>query len=163
MVRKPSANVQGALALLSLFWMVGAGFLLASWRSGVAEQRVRDAPVCSGDPFTSAPCRVTLDATMVALSSGSAQMTVGGRDVTAVVSLSGEIDDVRGRPVRVTLYRGKVIHVDGDRLNFDTDAAPATHHTNFRNFGLFFIVGPALMIAFTLVWESVKERRAAGR
>ncbi|WP_426513424.1 hypothetical protein ACPPVO_24135 [Dactylosporangium sp. McL0621] len=149
---------------MAIFWTVGACLLLAAWRSGVAEDRARHAPTCpEGQAFTPAECQITFDGTMTGLTHDRAEMDVGGRRATAKVTLSGEISDVRGVPVRVTLYQGKVIHIEGQRLKIDTGDAPATNHTNLRNFGMFCIVGGAALAGANLLLGSGRRRRAAAR
>ena len=67
-----------ALVGLALFWTVGAALLVASWFSATVQDRFQHAPTCSQSQlFTSADCRVTLDATMTALTYGQAAMDVG--------------------------------------------------------------------------------------
>jgi hypothetical protein len=148
-----------ALAALALFWTVGAWLLVASWRSAVAEDRVREAPTCSESQlFTATECRITLDGTMTSLTSGRAEMDVGGRHVSTTVTIAGTIPDVSGVPVRVTLYRGKPIHIDGQDLKIDTDDAP-TRHTDFRNAGMFFIIGGTLLVGANVL-GSIGRRHA---
>lgn len=155
---------RAALAALALFWTVGAFLLLASWRSAVAEDRVREAPTCSESQlFTATECRITLDGTMTSLTSDRAEMDLGGRRVSASVTIAGTIHDASGVPVRVTLYRGKPIHIDGQDLKIDTDDAPTSSHTNFRNAGMFFIIGGALLVGVNVLIGSIGQRRATPR
>lgn len=153
-----------ALAALALFWTVGACLLVASWRSAGAEDRVRDAPTCSeGQLFTATECRITLDGTMTSLTSDRAEMDVGGRHVSANVTLSGTIPDVSGAQVRVTLYRGKPIHIVGQDLKIDTDDAPATSHRDFLNAGLFCLIGGGFLVGANVLIGSIGRRRATPR
>lgn len=157
-------TVRDALAAVAIFWTVGACLLVAAWRSGVAEDRAHRAPTCSeGQAFKPVECQITIDGTMTGLTHDRAEMDVGGRRATARVTLSGEISDVRGVPVRVTLYRGKVIHIEGQRLKIDTDDAPASSHTALRNIGMFFIVGGAVLAGVNLLLGSIRRRWAAAR
>ena len=123
--------------MMAVLWTVGACLLVAAWRNGIAEQMASRAPVCAeGQAFTPTPCQVTLDGTMIGLTTHKADVDVAGRHITAEVSLSGPKTDVSGVAVRVTMYQGKVIHIQGERLNFDTEDAPATHHSNLLNSGI---------------------------
>jgi hypothetical protein len=153
-----------ALVALALFWTVGACLLVASWRSAVAEDRVREAPTCSESQlFTATECRITLDGTMTSLTSDRAEMDVGGRHVSATVTISGTIPDMSGVPVRVTLYRGKPMHIEGQDLKIDTDDAPARSYTDFRNVGMFFLIGGALLVGANVLIGSIGRRRATPR
>jgi hypothetical protein len=155
---------RAALAALTLFWTVGACLLLASWRSAEVEDRVREAPTCSeSQVFTAAECRITLDGTMTSLTSDRAEIGLGGHHVSASVTIAGTIPDVSGMPVRATLYRGKAIHIDGHDLNIDTDDAPTSSHMNFRNAGMFFIIGGALLVGANVLIGSVGQRRGTPR
>ncbi|GAA0917109.1 hypothetical protein [Virgisporangium aurantiacum] len=128
-------TIREAAAVMAVLWAVGACLLVAAWRSGIAEQRASRAPVCAeGQEFTPVYCQVTLDGTMTGLTADKADVDVAGRHITAEVSLSGSKSDVSGVAVRVTMYRGKVIHIQGERLNFDTEDAPATRRWNLQNF-----------------------------
>lgn len=100
-----------------------------------------------------------LDGTMTSLTSDWAEMDVGGRHVSATVTISGTIPDVRGVPVRVTLYRGKPIHIDGHDLKIDTDGTPASSHTDFRNAGMFFLIGGAVLVGANVLIGSIGRRR----
>lgn len=141
-----------ALAAMALFWVIGAVLLLVAWRASAAEDRIRDAPFCTaGQVFTATECRFTLDGTMTGLTSDRAEMDVDGRHFSVNVTLAGTIHDVAGLPVKVTLYRGKPIHVEGPDLRYDTDDAPATSARDFRNWGLSAIVGGTILSGFNLV------------
>ncbi len=155
---------RAALAALALFWTVGACLLLAAWRSAVAEDRFREAPTCSESQlFTAAECRITLDGTMASLSSNRAELDLGDRHVSASVTIAGTIPDVSGMTVRATLYRGKVIHIDGHALDIDTDDAPASSHKNFRSAGMFLIIGGALLVGANVLIGSIGQRRGTPR
>jgi hypothetical protein len=149
--RPPSRRF--ALAVLATFWTVGACLLVASCRSAVAENRAREAPTCSESQlFTAAECRATLDATMISLNSHRAEMYVKGRRVSAGVKIAGPIPYVRDLPVRVTLYRGEPIHVEGQDLTIDTDDSPANSRADFLFWGTaLLIIGPFVVGANTLI------------
>ncbi len=90
-------------------------------------------------------------------------MDIGGRRGSATVTISGTIPDVSGVPVRVTLYRGKPVHIDGQDLKIDTDDAPASSHTDFRNAGMFCLIGGALLVGANVLIGSIGRRRATPR
>jgi hypothetical protein len=141
-----------ALAAYALLWTVGALLLLAAWRSAVAEDRIRTAPICSESQiFTSTECRITLDATMTSLTSTRAELDVGERHVSAAVRLAGPTSGASGVPVRVTIYRGQPIHVEGSKFNFDTEASPTTQREDFLNFGLVVLIGGNVLVSINLL------------
>jgi hypothetical protein len=153
---------RAALAALALFWTVGAVLLVMSWHSAAAENRVRRAPTCSQRQlFTSAECQITLDGTMTVLTSREAKMDVSGRDISANVMIVGQLPNMTGRPVMVTFYRGEPIHIEGRQLNIDTNAAPSTSHTNFRNAGMFLLIGGAIIVGINVLVGFI--RRAGSR
>lgn len=134
-------SVRDAFAAIVLFWLVGGVLLLFAWRSSAAAERVEDAPLCvAGQVFTTTKCRFTLDGTMTGLTSDRADINVDGRHFSVSITLAGKIRDVAGTPVNVTFYRGEPIHVEGPRLRFDSDGAPADRTAFFRNGGLFFLI-----------------------
>jgi hypothetical protein len=160
MWRRRPLTGRAALAALALLWTIGACLLVAAWRSAVAQDRVRNAPTCSENQvFTPTECRTTLDATMTSLSSEQADMDIGGRHVSTAVMISGHIPDLTGQPVRVTLYRGKPIHIDGQDLNIDTKDAPATNHTDFLNAGMAVLIGGTLLTGFNVLIGSITQGR----
>lgn len=135
-----------------------AGGIVAECRRGGP---AREAPTCSGSQlFTAMECRITVDGTMTSLTSDRAEMDVGGRHVSATVTISGTIPDVSGVAVRVTLYRGKPIRIDGQDLKIDTDNAPASSHTDFRNAGMFFLIGGALLVGANVFIGSIGRGQA---
>jgi hypothetical protein len=148
-----------ALAALLMFWAVGAVLLAAASRSAAEENRVRQAPTCSQSQlFTSADCQVTLDGTMTSLTSDLAEMDVSGHHTSAAVTISSQISDVAGLPVRVTFYLGEAIHVEGSLLKIDTDASPSTDHTNLRNGGMFFLIGGTILVIVNVLFGSFAKR-----
>ena len=152
-------------AVLWVFGLIGGSLLLASWRAGNAAEQARNAPVCAeSQVFSRAVCRITLPGTVTRITSGVLVVTVDGRSVSSGVTLAGDLPDTsRGIPAAVTIYRGKVIHVEGEtRLKVDTDAAPSTKSVDYRNFGYCFLVfGGAVAVYSTL--KTVSERRDADR
>jgi hypothetical protein len=139
-------TIREAAAVMAVFWTVGACLLVAAWRSGIAEQRASRAPLCAeGQAFTPTHCQVTLDGTMTGLTADKADVDIAGRHITAEVSLAGPKPDVSGVAVRVTMYQGKVIHIQGEQLNFDTEDAPPTHRSNLQNFGIAAILVGSLL------------------
>jgi hypothetical protein len=146
--------------MLALFWTVGACFLLAAWRTAVAEDRVRQAPICSQSQlFTAADCQITRDGTMTSLTSSRAEIDLGGHHVSASVRIKGTISDVSGMPVRATPYRGRVVHIDGHDLNVDTDDSPTSNLTFFRELGMFFIIVGALLVGANVLIGSIGQGR----
>jgi hypothetical protein len=88
--------------------------LVASPFGSVGQDRFRHAPTCSQSQlFTSADCRIAVDATMPALTREQVSMVVGGRLVSAEVMLHGSLTDVTGLPVRATFYQGLLVHIQG--------------------------------------------------
>jgi hypothetical protein len=63
---------------------------------------------------------------------------------------------VAGVPVRVTFYRGVAVHVEGDDLNFDTDAAPVNGVNDLRFFGLFCLIGGTFVVGAGALTQSVR-------
>ena len=85
-------------------------------------------------------------------------MDVDGRHVSTEVKLHGQLpDNVVGVPVRVTFYRGAVVHVEGGDLNFDTDAAPVNRVDDFRFAGLFFLIGGTFLVGANALIRSVRS------
>lgn len=80
----------------------------------------------------------------------AAQVHVDGRHFSVDVTVSGTIRDVAGVPVKVTLYRGEPIHVEGPGLSFDTDAAP-TSSALIREGGVVVLVGGTVLGGAALV------------
>jgi hypothetical protein len=145
---------------LVLFWTVGAVCLAASWWSAVAEDRIREAPTCSESQlFTSANCRITLDGTMISRTHDLVEVYVGGRQVSAAVTLKGELYDVSGMPVRVTLYRGEPIHIAGKDLEINPDGSPAHNRTHFLLFGMASLIGGTLLVGVNALNQSIDRRQ----
>jgi hypothetical protein len=138
-----SFTARRALLALAGFWTIGVAMLVASRYGSVGLDQFRQAPTCSpSQVFTPAYCRITVDATLTALTSGQAAMDIGRRHVSVEVKLHGPIpDNLAGLPVRATFYRGAVVHIQGGDLNFDTDAAPVDRVDDLRFVGLFFLIG----------------------
>lgn len=146
-VRANGSVVSKALPVLVLSWILGIALLVVSPYGAVAQDRFRHAPTCSqGQVFTSANCRITVDATMTALTREQASMIVGGRQVSAAVLLHGPLDEVAGLPVRATFYQGVLMHIQGGDLNFDTAAAPGNHVGELRFGGLFFLIAGSFVV-----------------
>jgi hypothetical protein len=157
-VRADDFTVRKALLTLAVFWTVGAVLLVASLYGSVGLDRFRSAPTCSpSQAFTSADCRITVDATLTALTRDQVAMDVDGRHISTGVFLHGQLpDNVAGVPVRVTVYRGVVVHVEGGDLNFDTGAAPVNRVGNLRFAGLFFLIGGAFLVGLNALIRSVR-------
>ena len=56
------------------------------------------------------------------------------------ITFGGLVPEVAGTAVKVTLFRGRPVHVEGPQLRFDSDDAPGAYGGFFRNVGSFFIV-----------------------
>jgi hypothetical protein len=128
----------------------------------VAQDRFRHAPTCAQSQlFTSANCRITVGATMTALTREEVSMTVGDHLVSTEVMVHGPLMDVAGRPAQVTFYQGLVVHIQSGDLNFDTAAAPGNHVRELRFGGLFFLIGGTLVVGVSAL--SRNARRTDGR
>jgi hypothetical protein len=136
------------VSVAGAFWVVGGSLMLASWRSGVAAERVRDAPICAhSEVFSGADCRATVAGELTKFTHNRMDVTVDGRSITSDVTISGQLPGTSPAiPVEVTIYRGRMIHVEGEaNLSVDTDAAPSTKSWTYRTFGICFLVfGTAL-------------------
>jgi len=152
-----------ALLALAGFWTFGVVMLVGSLFGSVELDQFRSAPTCSpSQVFTSADCRITVDATLTSLTREQVVMDVDGRNVSPQVRLHGQLpDNVAGLPVRVTFYRGVAVHVEGGDLNFDTDGAPVNRVNDFRFAGLFFLIGGTFLVGANALIQSV--RRADSR
>ena len=147
---------RAALAVLAVFWTVGAILLVASWRSAVAEERARQAPTCSESQlFTSAECQITLPGTMTRLTHEQAKMDVNGRHVSASVTLAGQLSDVAGLPVQVTFYRGEPIHIEGWDLTIDTNRAPSSSRETFRGIGMGFLILGTVLVGVNVLLGAI--------
>ena len=132
--------------VLGMSWVLGAWLLVAVWHTGVAANQAHNAPVCTAEQvFTDTYCYDTLDGIILGLNHDQADVDVGNRQLTASVALDGPVEDVRGLPVRVTVYQGKVVHIKGSGLDVDAQDAPGANFGNYLIIGLFcVIVGPVL-------------------
>lgn len=131
------------VSVTGAFWLIALPLLLASWRTGVAAERARNAPTCAeSQVFSGTYCRATLPGTITKITSSRLVVTVAGRSISSTVTLAGNLPHTpHGIPAQVKIYRGKVIHVESATpLSVDTDAAPSTRATNYRFFGAFFLV-----------------------
>lgn len=130
------------VSVAGAFWAVGGSLLLASWRSGVAAEQARDAPICAHNQvFSGAQCRATVTGMLTKFTGSEMDVTVDGRSISADVTISGQLPGTSPAiPVEVTIYRGRVVHVESEtNLSVDTDAAPNTKSGNYRNFGFCFL------------------------
>ena len=162
-MRRDSFTACKALLTLAGFWTVGVVMLVGSLFGSVGLDRFRNAPTCSpSQVFTSADCRITVDATATALTRGQIVMDIDGRQVSPEVNLHGPLPaNVAGLPVRVTFYRGVAVHVEGGDLNFDTAGAPVDRVNDFRAAGLFFLIGGTVLVGVNALIRS--GRRAESR
>lgn len=150
-----------ALPVLALSWIIGIAMLVASPFGAIDQDRFRHANTCSqSELFTSANCRITVDATMTALTREQASLVVGGRQVLAEVMLHGPLTGVTGLAVRATFYQGILVHIQGGELNFDTAAAPENHVDDLRFGGLFFLIAGTFVVGLNVLRNA---RRADSR
>lgn len=130
------------VSVAGAFWLVAGSLILASWRSGLREERARDAPVCArSQVFAGAECRITLPGLLTKFTSTEMDVTIDGQSHASTVTISGPRPSTSpALPVAVTVYRGRIIHIEGEtHLNVYTDAAPSTKSENYRNFGYVFL------------------------
>jgi hypothetical protein len=142
------------VSVAGAFWLIAGSLMLASWRSRVREERARAAPVCAEDQvFTGQNCRITVPGLLTRFTHSQMDVTVAGHDLSAGVTISGTLPDTSPAiPVDVTIYRGRVIHIEGTRVYVDTNAAPTTKAVDYRNFGYIFV---AFGVAFG-IYSGVK-------
>jgi hypothetical protein len=142
------------VSVTGTFWLIAGALLLASWRSDVTADRARNAPICArSEMFTGAACQITVPGRLTKITWGELDVTVDGRSMSSVVTLHGNLPRTPPAiPVEVTLYRGRVIHVEGEtHLSVDTDAAPSIKSENYRNFGYCFVVFGAVFGTYATV------------
>jgi hypothetical protein len=162
-VRRDGFTARTALLALAGFWTTGVVMLVGSRFAAVGLDRFRHAPTCAPSRvFTSADCRIALDATLTPLTGERVAMDVDGRHVSTGVKYHGPIPgnpipgNVAGVPVRVTFYRGVAVHVEGGDLSFDTDAAPVNRVNELRFFGLFCLLGGTFVVGAGALTQSVR-------
>ena len=162
-VRGDGFTARKALLALAGFWTIGIVMLVGSLYGSVDLDRFRRAPACSpSQVFTSAYCRIAVDATLTALTRSQAAVDVDGRQISAAVKLHGQLPgNVAGLPVRVTFYRGVAVHIEGGDLSFDTDGAPVDSVDDFRSAGLFFLIGGTFLVGVNALIRSVRSADSA--
>jgi hypothetical protein len=154
MWRPARLSVRSTLAMMAACWVAGAVLLVLAGRSSAAQERIQAAPLCvAGQVFTATQCRFTLDGTMTDLTNYRAGIDVDGHHFAVDVFISGTIPEVAGTAVKVTLYRGEPVHVEGKGLKFDVEDAPSVSATNYRNSGLFLLVAGTILGGANLVVE----------
>ena len=80
------------VSVAGAFWVVGGSLLLASWRSGVAAERARDAPICAHSKvFSGAYCRATMAGMLTKFTGSEVDVTVDGRVIRSDVTISGQL------------------------------------------------------------------------
>jgi len=151
------------LLALAGFWTIGVLMLVVSLFGSAGPDRFRQAPTCSPrQVFTSAYCRITVDATVTAVTREQIVMDVDGRRVTAKMNFHGPLPDAAaGLPVRVTIYRGVAVHVEGGNLHLDTLDTPVNSVGVLRSAGMFFLIGGTVVVVATTLRRSA--RRADSR
>ena len=126
----------GALAVLATGWILAGVALIAQRQAEAQQRRVDQAPVCeTSQVFSGARCRATVDGTVTALSTKQAEVDVAGRHLTMVVSLHQVNGAGPGTPVRVTVYRGAPIRLDGDLVHINAVDSPADRRTDAHQIG----------------------------
>ncbi|GAA2708181.1 hypothetical protein Apa02nite_057540 [Actinoplanes palleronii] len=146
------------MLVLAGFWTFGVVLLVGSLYGSVASDQFQSAPTCSpGQVFAATYCRVTVDATVTALTSDQVGIDVGGRQSSIEANLHGPLpDDAVGLPVRVTFYRGTAVHIKGGDLNFDTEDAPVDRTDELRFAGLFILIGGTLLVGILALRRSAR-------
>lgn len=137
-----------ALLVLACSWTFGVVLVVTSLFGSVDPDHFRHAPACTpGQMFTKAYCRITVDATLTAVTREDIVTEVDGRRVTAHMNFHGPLPDApAGLPVRLTLYRGVAVHVEGSDLNLDTLDTPVNDTTYLRSAGLFILIGGTVLV-----------------
>jgi hypothetical protein len=136
------------VSVTGAFWLIALPLLLLGWRSSVDAERARNAPECTeSQVFSKTYCSITLPGTITKITSSELVVTVAGRSISSAVTLAGNLPHTpHGIPAQVTIYRGKVIHVENETPLFvDTNAAPSTKAVNYSAYGAFFLVGGLLL------------------
>jgi hypothetical protein len=151
------------VSVTGAFWLIALPLLLVSWRAGVDAERARNAPECTeSQVFSATYCRITLPGTITTITNSRLVVTVAGRSIKSTVTLTGNQPHTgHGIPAQVTIYRGKVIHVEsGTPLFVDTDAAPSTKALNYRTFGIIVMVA-GLAVGGYSVAKTIETRNQA--
>ncbi|MEV4518359.1 hypothetical protein AB0K00_56555 [Dactylosporangium sp. NPDC049525] len=147
-------SVRSTLVVMAGCWVAGAVLLVLAGRSSAAQERIQAAPFCTaGQVFTATACQFTLDGTMTDLTSDRAELDVDGRHFAVDVMISGTISEVAGTAVKVTLYRGKPVHVEGAGLSFDVEDAPSNSAMRYHNTGMFLLLAGTIGGCANLVIE----------
>ncbi|WP_432829149.1 hypothetical protein [Dactylosporangium sp. CA-092794] len=153
--RKKPLSIRGLFAVMALAWLAGGIFLLAAWRSGVEDRRMSTAPQCAqSQVFTPEKCRIELDGTLISLTISQTQVDVGGHHlIMDTVPFKHDYPELAGSPVRVTMYRGRPIHIDieGQRLKIDARDLPDEDRSKFGYLGLFFVIAGSVNFAVALL------------
>lgn len=153
------------LVLMAAAWIAAGCLLSASWYNARQNDRVWQARGCSEDEiFTTVPCRVTLVATVVRLTRSEAEFDVRGRRLLMPVMISGDMPATTGALVRVTLYGGVPIRLEGQRRHYDAVGSAAERANAYRFFGLFILVGSLICTPIPIgsLWLRLASRRRSG-
>ncbi|WP_433087722.1 hypothetical protein ACQP1P_17470 [Dactylosporangium sp. CA-052675] len=123
----------GSVAFLATSWITAGAALIVQRQAEAQQRRVDQASVCeSSQAFSGTDCRAVIDGTVTALSTKQAEIDAGGWHLTMVVSPDQTAGFAPGTPVRVTVYRGAPIRLDGDHVHFDAVDSPADRRNNAR-------------------------------
>lgn len=143
------------LFALPVVWLVGGLLFFASWRSSIEADRVRHAPTCSSaEADTSAPCQITLEGTVIKVTSGEVQLDIAGRRMSMPVSLHGPFSD-GGLQAEVTFYRGQPIHAEGPGLKVDAEGTPAIRAANYQGFAIGISAVGTMLILLNLLISAI--------
>ena len=140
------------------FWAGGAVLLMSAHTQSDTAKHFADAPTCAANRvFSTDDCRATVDGILTDLTDSQAKLLVNDRNFTAGVSVYADFTDVDRLPVEVTFYRGVVVHIKGNSLDFDTKASPTGQHSPDVGAALAFILLGATLIPASLTLSAAKR------
>lgn len=141
-----------ALGIVAGSMVLGAILMVLASRASAHADEVSNAPACAADQvFTSAPCRATLDAIVVTVTRDYVDLSVEGRPLSMPAFVHGSLDGIDGSPVRVTLYAGTPIRIEGPALTIDGHDSPASKAEDARVSALMFLVALPLLVGFAIL------------
>lgn len=95
---------------------------------------------------------------MTAVTREQIVMDVNGRRVTAEMDFHGPLPDAAaGLPVRLTIYRGVAVHIEGGDLNLDSLGAPVNSANDLRFAGLFFLLSGTVLVGANALSRSTRR------
>ncbi|GAA1524633.1 hypothetical protein GCM10009827_046490 [Dactylosporangium maewongense] len=132
----PFLSLREACAVTVLACVTGGVLLGVAGHFSAADERIRTAPLCTAEQaFTPARCRFAFDGTVTDATGSRAGLDVWGRHYTVDAVIRGKPETHVGKAVRVTMYRGEPVRVEGASLVFDVDGTPASRADFWRNTG----------------------------